>query len=69
MSELPTVRIQHLDGYAIINRSDFDPAIHQLYEELALEPKPIETQPRKGKRINVGSGNTQQSSSLPTGID
>jgi hypothetical protein len=30
---LPTVRIKHPDGYAIINESDFDAAVHEIYED------------------------------------
>jgi hypothetical protein len=33
MARLPTVKVKHPDGYAIINLRDFDPAKHEAYEE------------------------------------
>lgn len=30
---LETVKVQHGDGYMIINKSDFDAMVHKLYEE------------------------------------
>lgn len=30
--ELETIKVQHGDGYVIINKSEFDPKIHSLYE-------------------------------------
>lgn len=34
MSELPTMKVVHaVRGYAIINEADFDPKVHQRYEE------------------------------------
>lgn len=32
MDALPTLKIQDgTDGYKIINKSDFDPSVHQIY--------------------------------------
>lgn len=47
MSALPTVRIKHPDGYAVINEADFDPAKH---ERLDAEAKPKPKQPRKPRK-------------------
>lgn len=33
MSDIPTVKVKHEDGYMIINQSDFDSSKHQLYQE------------------------------------
>lgn len=34
MSELPTMKVVHaVRGYAIINESDFDPKVHERYQE------------------------------------
>ena len=30
--EIPTIKIKHKDGYCLINKSDFNPYIHQLYD-------------------------------------
>lgn len=30
--KVPTVKIKHKDGYAIINESDFDPDKHELFD-------------------------------------
>lgn len=52
---IPTKKIKHDDGYCIINESDFDPDVHEPYDEVpaaeakrknegtALEPKPDNT--------------------------
>ena len=44
MAQIPTVRIVHptaKGGYARINLSDFDPAVHVLFDERP-EPAPIQ---------------------------
>lgn len=41
MAVIPTVRIQDGDDYALINKSDFDPAIHQLYVKRKPKKKPV----------------------------
>jgi len=33
MSDVPTVKIKHLDRYLIINQSDYNENIHELYED------------------------------------
>lgn len=44
MSHPETIRIKHLDGYAVINKSDFNPKQHQLFE--ADAPAPIAPAPQ-----------------------
>lgn len=43
--ELETIKVQHGDGYMIINKSEFDPKIHSLCEE-----------PKAGKDAGKGKG-------------
>jgi hypothetical protein len=33
MSQVPTVRVKHADGYMVINAADFDPSVHQPFDE------------------------------------
>lgn len=33
MPRIPTVRIKHPDGYAIINADRFDPTVHEKWQE------------------------------------
>lgn len=44
MTEIPTVRIKSENplGYAIINQSDYDASVHELYDD---EPKDSEHRP------------------------
>lgn len=44
MATCPTVKVQHEDGYMIINESDFDKKKQKLYSE------PKETAAQKKKR-------------------
>jgi hypothetical protein len=39
MDNLPTVKIQDGDDYAIINQRDFDPSVHQIYKPPAKTVK------------------------------
>ena len=39
MSHPETVRVKHVDGYAVINKSDFNPEQHQLFDVLAPQPE------------------------------
>lgn len=32
MSQLETIKIKHEAGFGIINKDDFDPAIHELFD-------------------------------------
>lgn len=42
---LETMKVQHpTAGWVVINKSDFDPAVHVLFEE-AREEKELETPP------------------------
>jgi hypothetical protein len=39
---IPTVKIKHTtDDYAIINESDFDPEVHELYDAPKKEEEPV----------------------------
>ena len=38
--KLETIKIRHKDGFALINRAEFDPKRHQPYETPKLEEKP-----------------------------
>jgi hypothetical protein len=33
MFPLPTIKIKHPDGFAVINEADFDPAQHEVYRD------------------------------------
>lgn len=35
--QVPTVKIKHPDGYAIINAADFDPKAHEEYAEMEVK--------------------------------
>ncbi|MGJ5032350.1 hypothetical protein ACQR1I_36315 [Bradyrhizobium sp. HKCCYLS2038] len=37
---LPMVKIKHPDGYAVIGEPDFDPAVHERFDEPAAPPPP-----------------------------
>jgi hypothetical protein len=37
---IPTVRVKSGDSYAIINESDFDPSVHELFEAPPAPPPP-----------------------------
>jgi len=39
MGSIPTVKVVHGDGYMVINKPDFDPEIHELYDEVAAKAK------------------------------
>lgn len=49
MSQLETVKIKHPAGYAIINKDDYDPSVHQLFEEV----KPTVSKGKKGASEEV----------------
>lgn len=42
--EVETIKIKHKDGFAIINKDDFDPKKHEAYEQ----KKPV-ARPKKSK--------------------
>lgn len=39
MAPIETVRIDGGDSYIVINKSDYDPAKHKLYDPAAKKPK------------------------------
>jgi len=41
MAVISTVKIQDGDDYAIINKSDFDPKIHQIYVDKSRKKKKV----------------------------
>jgi hypothetical protein len=41
MAVISTVKIQDGDDYAIINKSDFDPKIHQVYVDKSRKKKKV----------------------------
>lgn len=41
MSKVETIKIEHKDGYAIINKSDFDEKKHKEYKEKEDKPKAV----------------------------
>jgi len=41
MVTIPTVKILGADGFIIINKSDYDPQKHQLYEEVGFFEVPF----------------------------
>jgi hypothetical protein len=47
---VPTKRIKHGKGFAVINVSDFDPATMEEYVEAAPKPKPKATRKAPAKR-------------------
>lgn len=47
MSQLETVKIKHPTGYAFINKDDYDPEVHQLFEE----EKPVSKAGKKGASV------------------
>jgi DNA uptake protein ComE-like DNA-binding protein len=60
---IPTVAIQWGDesGFSIINQSDFDPAIHKLYEKAI--PAPLPDAP---VRVDINSATLDELMALPT---
>lgn len=34
--ELPTVKVAHGEGFAVINQTDFDPSIHSLFSGIQI---------------------------------
>lgn len=38
MAVLPTIKIKHGDGFMRINESDFDPSVHEPWEEPERAP-------------------------------
>lgn len=52
---LPTIRIKHPDGYAIINVSDFDPSIHAAFDSApASDGVAIAKGPRGKWFVSIG---------------
>lgn len=41
MAVISTIKIQYGDDYAIINKSDFDPKIHQIYVYKSRKKKKV----------------------------
>lgn len=53
MSDVPTVKVKHKDGYMIINQSDFDSSKHEVYvepSEASAQPETESEDPRSRKR-------------------
>lgn len=48
--ELETVKIKAETGFAIINKDDYDPSVHQLFEEV----KPASKAGKKGASVVEG---------------
>ena len=48
MAKVPTVQVEHPDGYMVINESDFDPDVHELY--LPPAPKPASKKKAAAKK-------------------
>jgi hypothetical protein len=45
---LPTVRVKAGDGFVVINESDFDPNVHELFDAPPVDAPPVDAlAPRK----------------------
>ncbi|MDJ0536756.1 MAG: helix-hairpin-helix domain-containing protein [Xenococcaceae cyanobacterium MO_207.B15] len=56
--KLETVKIKHPDGYSLINKTDFDKSIHELFEE---SNQTISEE----KKINLNTADKKTLVSLP----
>ncbi len=61
--KIPTVKIAHPDGYCIINQSDFNADIHELYEQPSVSPAPKET---GIKLVDLNTSSQAELTALPT---
>lgn len=54
--ELDTIKVKHDDGYMIINKADFDPRVHSLYDDPKAEGKKAEAKAAKEKKEAKAEG-------------
>jgi hypothetical protein len=53
--KISTVKIKHSSGYCLINQSDFDPDLHELYNDVSFS-----------RLINLNTASVKDLTNLPT---